>query len=98
MRAKRKDANHNDVTAYLENRGWSVFDTSGLGYGFPDALVGKPEFCAVVEIKDGSKPPSARKLTPDEQRFKDNWTGPYVLATSPEDAADQLDALYSRRF
>lgn len=95
MRAKRKDANHNEIAEYLQERGWAVHDTSGLGFGFPDALVGKPEFCCVVEIKDGSKPPSARKLTPDEQRFKDNWTGPYVLAESPEDAAKQLDALYA---
>lgn len=96
MRAKRKDANHNDVTDYLQALGWSVFDTSALGYGFPDALVGKPDFCAVVEIKDGSKPPSQRKLTPDEQKFKDNWTGPYVLAESKEEAAAQLEALYLR--
>lgn len=96
MRAKRKDANHNDIQNYLLERGWSVHDTSALGFGFPDALVGKPEFCAVVEIKDGDKPPSARKLTKDEQDFKDTWTGPYVLALSPEDAYQQLETLYAQ--
>ena len=96
MRAKRKDANHNAIEDHLERLGWSVFDTSGLGYGFPDLLVGKPGFCAVVEIKDGSKPPSDRKLTPAEEQFKRNWTGPYVLATSEDDAMTQLEALYAR--
>jgi hypothetical protein len=95
-RAARKDENHNEITEYLQSLGWSVHDTSGLGYGFPDALVGKPEFCCVVEIKDGNKSPSERKLTAKEQAFKDNWTGPYVLAVSPEDAAAQLDALYAK--
>ena len=96
MRGKRKDANHNEVTEFLSRHGWSVADTSALGFGFPDAVCGKPGICVVVEIKDGSKPPSERKLTEAEQKFRDNWTGPYVLAVSPEDALTQLETLYSR--
>lgn len=97
MRAKRKDENHNAITEHLERHGWSVADTSGLGFGFPDAVVSKGGFfTAVVEYKDGAKPPSARKLTPAEEDFRRNWTGAYVLAISPEDALTQLEALYSR--
>ncbi len=96
MRAKRKDANHNEVAEHIDACGWSVFDTSALGYGFPDLLVGKPGFNCVVEIKDGAKPPSARELTKAERDFRDNWTGPYIVATCPTDALVQLDALYSK--
>lgn len=96
MRAKRKDANHNEVADQVEKAGWSIFDTSGLGFGFPDLLVGKPGFCVPIEIKDGSKPPSKRKLTQKEQDFKDNWSGPYIEAISGEDAVMQLETLYSR--
>lgn len=97
MRAKRRDDNHEDTREFLRGKGWSIADTAGLGYGIPDFFAGKPEFCAAVELKDGDKSPSKRKLTPAEQRFKDNWTGPYILALGPEDALAQLDILYARR-
>ncbi len=93
MRAKKIDANHNDVADYLRAVGWSVFSTAALGSGFPDLLVGRPGFAAVVEVKDGAKPPSARKLTPDEQRFAESFTGPYIVALSGEDAHRQLMAM-----
>lgn len=32
-----------------------------------------------VEVKDGSKPPSARRLTPDEEKFRMNWKGGYKI-------------------
>lgn len=89
-RAARRDANHKDVGDYLRALGWSVLDLASLGNGCPDLAVGKPGFAALIEIKDGSKPPSARKLTEDEQRVRDNWQGPYVVALSGEDAAEQL--------
>lgn len=93
LRAKRKDANHNAIADYLQRLGWSFLDTSALGRGFPDGVAGCLGFAALVEIKDGAKPPSKRKLTTDEVRVKALWRGPYVLATSPEDAAEQLLAL-----
>ena len=41
-----------------------------------------------VEVKDGTKPPSARKLTPDELDFASRFT--VYVVTSPEDAAQML--------
>ena len=93
-RAAKKDANHNSIGDYLRSLGWSVLDLSSAGNGIPDMAVGKPGFAALVEVKDGSKPPSARRLTPDEARVRANWEGPYVLATSGEDAAAQLLMLW----
>ena len=90
MRAKRRDSNHVQVGDYLRALGWSVLDIADNGDGCPDYAVSKPNFAALVEVKDGSKPPSARKLTPKQQQVKDNWQGPYVLALSGEDAAVQL--------
>lgn len=89
-RAARRDANHKDVGDYLRDLGWSVLDLADLGDGCPDYAVSKPNWAALVEVKDGSKPPSARKLTPKEQKVKDDWQGPYVVALSGEDAAVQL--------
>lgn len=97
MRARRKDANHNEVADYLLGLGWSFLDTSALGRGFPDGVAGRGGergFAALVEIKNGAKPPSARKLTKPQQDMRALWRGPYVMATSPEDAARQLLALW----
>lgn len=93
-RAARRDANHKDVGDYLRALGWSVLDLASLGNGCPDIVVGKPGFACLVEIKDGSLPPSARKLTEKEQTVRDNWDGPYIVALSGEDAAAQLLMLW----
>jgi hypothetical protein len=90
MRAKRRDANHTEVGDYLRTLGWSVLDLADHGDGVPDYAVSKERFTALVEVKDGNKPPSARKLTEKEQKVKDGWQGTYIVALSGEDAAVQL--------
>ena len=92
-RAARRDANHTEVGDFLRALGWSVLDLASLGNGCPDLAVGKPGVMAFIEIKDGSKPASQRKLTEKEQKVRDNWDGPYIVALSGEDAAAQLIAL-----
>lgn len=39
----------------------------------------------MVEIKDSSKPPSARKLSEGEQSFRDTWQGEWRLVESEND-------------
>lgn len=69
-RAARKDGNHDGVCQALEAAGWAVLPTFQLGHGWPDALACKPSRIVFVEIKDGGLSPSRRRLTPDEQRFR----------------------------
>lgn len=88
------DANHNAVADYLERMGWSVESTAAMGGGFPDLLVGRPGFSVLVEVKDGAKPPSARKLTVPQAKFAERWTGPLIVATSPQDALDQVVGMW----
>ena len=38
------------------------------------------------EVKDGSKPPCKRKLTPDEEAFHASWRGHVAVVESVEDA------------
>ena len=47
----------------------------------------------LLEIKDGTKPPSARRLTDAEQKFHDEWPGDnlYIL-NSVQEALDLLKA------
>lgn len=98
MRAKRRDANHREVGDALRDLKWSVLDLADHGDGIPDYIVSKKNFVALLEVKDGDKPPSARKLTPAEQKVKDSWQGPYIVATSATDAIAQLAvAMYSQK-
>ena len=101
MRRKaRRDANHKTVGDYLRAQGWSVLDLADHGDGITDYVVGKPHFAALLEVKDPSKPPSARKLTPKEQKVRDAWQGPYIVALTGEQAhADLcLEMLKARQF
>lgn len=92
MRAPKKDANHVEVGDGLRALGWSVLDLAQHGVSV-DYAIGKPGFACLLEVKDGKKKPSARKLTEKEQKLRDNWKGPYVAAISLIDAIQQLSKL-----
>lgn len=84
-RRPRKDANHAAIVAAARKCGMSVLDTAALGNGAPDVIFGYGGLCIPAEIKDGAKPPSARKLTPDERTFAETWTGGLMLVQSVDD-------------
>lgn len=71
----RIDDNQAEIVGVLREAGARVFCTHQLGQGFPDLLVGWQGVLMLLEIKDGDKPPSKRKLTPDEQAFFAAWAG-----------------------
>ena len=86
MYAKRIDANQNDIVKALRDKGAYVRIVT-QGDGIPDLLVGYKGVTYLLEVKDGDKIPSKRKLTPHEQKFFDEWTGGIVaIVTSVEDA------------
>lgn len=74
-RAAKVDSNQTEIVAAFRKFGCSVLPLHTVGGGCPDLAVGKCRKTALVEIKDGSKPPSARALTKDEQKFHDEWKG-----------------------
>jgi len=61
--AARVDANHRDIVSALEGIGCYVVDCAHVGRGFPDLLVAWRGKWTLIEVKDGDKKPSARKLT-----------------------------------
>lgn len=75
MTQKRTDANQSEIVKAYRDLGFSVFSCAPMGKGFPDLVVGKYGITDLVEVKDGSKPPSGRKLTPDQVVFFNNWAG-----------------------
>lgn len=74
-RAAKVDANQPAIVQALRNAGASVQSLAAIGDGCPDLLVGYASKTALLEIKDGSKVPSARGLTPDQLDWHANWHG-----------------------
>lgn len=86
MRARKIDANQNQIVKQLRQLpGVSVAVTSGLGKGYPDLNVGYKGVSYLIELKDGSKPPSERKLTEEEERFHKEWKGQIAVCNSFDD-------------
>jgi hypothetical protein len=73
-RAARIDDNQNEIVEEFRARGASVKVVSQVK-GFVDIVVGYRGHNFLIEIKDGRKPPSARKLTDDEIEFHASWRG-----------------------
>ena len=82
-RATRLDANQAKIVAALRTIGASVHDTSAVGRGFPDLVVGFRGRTLLIECKDGAKRPSARKLTPEQVEFKVGWRGHWAVQSAP---------------
>ena len=90
-RAARIDANQTAITQALRRMGASVQHLHTLGAGCPDLLVGFRGVNLLMEVKDGEKIPSKRKLTPDEQEWHDTWRGQVSIVESVEDAVNLLN-------
>lgn len=89
-RAAKIDANQPEIVAALRSIGATVAVTSTVGQGFPDICVGYRGRSILMEVKDGSKPPSERKLTPDQELFHAAWRGEIVVVKSAAEAVEYL--------
>jgi Holliday junction resolvase len=67
--ARRVDANQSQVVDELRARGWFVFSLAATGRGCADLLIARKGVMKLIEVKDGSKIPSARKLTTKDALF-----------------------------
>lgn len=87
-RAGKRDANHAAVRQVLRDIGCSVLDLGNVGAGCPDLLVATPrgDRTFLLEVKDGDKPPSARKLTAQQRDFAASWKGETHVVTSRQEA------------
>lgn len=85
-RASKADANQPAIIDALRRAGASVQPLHAVGSGCPDILVGFRGVNLMVEIKDGEKPPSARRLTPDQVVWHDAWRGQVIVVKSVDEA------------
>ena len=89
-RAAKVDDNHKAIVKALRGCGCSVVSLAAVGVGCPDLLVGLAEKNYLLEVKDGNKPPSARKLTHDQRHFFATWRGQAVVVTNVDQALEAV--------
>ena len=93
-RSARVDANQEAVVAALRRAGVLVKSLAPIGDGFPDLLCCVRGRLVLVEVKDGSKPPSKRRLTPDQEDFHRTWAhSPLFVVETPEQALRAVGAM-----
>lgn len=96
MRGKRKDSNQAEIERELRRVGAEVIDcTVAPQLGF-DLLVAFRGQLFVVEVKDGTKPVSARQLTDGESKRREQleYKGvPYNVIENTEQALQLIGAI-----
>tara|TARA_A100001391_G_scaffold176590_1_gene139858 strand:- start:3816 stop:4097 length:282 start_codon:yes stop_codon:yes gene_type:complete len=89
-RAAKVDANQAEIVEALRMIGASVQPLHAVGQGCPDLLVGWRGIVSLLEVKDGSKPPSARKLTEDQVKWHTEWRGQVAVVENVEQAIEAI--------
>jgi len=96
-RLVRRDRNHGAVVEALRAAGCSVWDASHVGGGFPDLVVGRVvagrRRTYLLEVKDGTLPPSRRALNDAERAWHDAHLGQRAVVLSVEDALRACELL-----
>ncbi len=87
--AARTDHNQAEIVAALRHAGALVCSLAGVGQGVPDLLVSAGRGLILLEVKNGAKPPSARKLT-SAQRCYQAMGWPVTVVTNVDDALAAL--------
>lgn len=93
MRAAKIDRNQPEIVQALRKAGASVQHLHSVGAGCPDLLCAVSGRVFLVEVKDGTKPPSAQKLTPDQAEWHAGWKS-VVHVVNSVDAAIAVVASY----
>jgi len=84
--ASKVDANQKDIVKALQAVGAAVTLLSSVGQGCPDLLVGWKGANWLMEVKDGRRPPSERKLTPAQEKWHKAWKGQVAVVTNTAEA------------
>jgi hypothetical protein len=84
------DQNQLSIVRSLRQAGASVQSLAAVGGGVPDLLVGFRGRNLLLEIKDGDKPPSKRKLTDDQVIWHRDWLGQVVVVNNIDEALEAV--------
>ena len=87
MRKAKVDTNQEAIVQALRAAGATVQSLSSVGHGVPDLLVGFRNQTVLLEVKDGDKSPSKRRLTEDQIKWHGQWTGGVVAVVDSVESA-----------
>lgn len=93
--AAKVDANQPEIVEVLRRVGCTVESLHRVGNGVPDLLVYAPNLGrnVLVEIKDGTLPPSKRRLTAQQRKWHRSWPRDVYVIHSVEEALRLVGAL-----
>lgn len=95
-RAAKIDATQPEIVKALRQAGATVQSLAACGDGVPDLLVGYRGVTALIEVKDGSLAPSARRLTEDQLAWHGKWNGGTLAVVGDVEAALRVLATIGR--
>lgn len=93
-RAAKVDANQDSVISALRAAGAKVQSLAAIGKGVPDLLCQYQGAFYLIEVKDGRKTPSQRKLTDDQVKWHEEWKSAFLgVVESPDEALKFIGAI-----
>lgn len=93
-RAAKIDANQEAVVIALRAAGVQVQSLAAIGKGVPDLLCQYEGTFYLIEVKDGRKTPSQRKLTNDQLKWHEEWKSAFLgVVESPDEALKFIGAI-----
>jgi hypothetical protein len=92
-RAAKVDANQTEIVDAFRSMGVSVLITSSAGDGFTDLVIGWGGITVLVEVKDGNKAPSERKLTPKQQDLHTSFLGAITVVENTDQAIELVNRI-----
>ena len=93
-RAAKIDANQEAVVIALRAAGAKVQSLAAVGKGVPDLLCQYKGTFYLIEVKDGRKPPSQRRLTDDQVKWHEEWKSAFLgVVESPDEALRFIGAI-----
>lgn len=87
-RAAKIDENQPALVELIRAMGVSVAITSAAHDGFTDLVIGFGGVTVLVEVKDGSKEPARRKLTPQQVTFHNSFKGAITVIENEQQAVE----------
>ena len=93
-RAAKIDENQDAVVCALRAAGAKVQSLAAVGKGVPDLLCQYKGTFYLIEVKDGRKAPSQRRLTDDQVKWHEEWKSVFLgVVESPDEALRFIGAI-----